>query len=347
MYRHLLLLPFLLAGVAVFAALVNDELYNSGWRLNTDNDLLTGQRTDRDYTGSLALTLSGKRVQQHPVSIDSWRGGIDRLLGFSPRRKSADLCQFHSQQYGMTLFTPDDIDSTGPVYGDRPYASLFFMSNSEFTVLPEKDIAYVSRLTVGFLGLDMAESVQGALHAITGSRLPNGWDNQISAGGEPTAMLTYAVQNNVYSAKNTQFKTEYEANAGFISDVNAGFSWRWGRIHSPWWGFNPYQSKYVQQSMPVFASNAAGKKNELFLWAGARLNLRIYNAFLQGQFRHSEVTVSSGDLQRLVAEYWMGGTMEFSRKYHASIFLRGSSDEFKGPKSRGLAWVGLTFSRAY
>jgi len=331
----------------VIASEAAEEKYNSGWRLNTDNDLLAGQRTDRDYTGSLALTLSGKRAQEYPVTIDSWRAGIDGLLGFPQWYQDSTKHQFHSQQYGMTLFTPDDIESAAPVLDDRPYASLFYLSNSEFTVLPEKNTAYVSRLTIGFLGLALSENVQGALHAITDSKVPSGWDNQVSAGGEPTAMLTYAVQNNIYSSKNQQFKTEYEANAGFITDVNMGFSWRWGRIHSSWWEFNPYQSKYIQQSMPVFASNAAEKKNELYLWAGARLNLRLYNAFLQGQFRESAVTISSEDLQRLVAEYWFGGTVEFSKKYYASIFLRGTTDEFKGPKSRSLAWVGLVFSRAY
>jgi len=337
---------------SAIAAEIPQEKYNSGWRLNADNDLLAGQRTDRDYTGSLALTLSGRRAQEYFLSIDSWRAGIDNLFDFSSLYRKPVHSRYHSQQYGMTLFTPDDIDTSAPVFDDRPYASLFFMSNSEFTVVPEKDTAYVSRLTVGFLGLDMAENVQGALHAITGSRVPNGWDNQVSAGGEPTAMLSYAVQNNIYGTKSQQLKTEYEANAGFITDINMGFSWRWGRIHSPWWAFNPYQSKYIQQSMPVFASDQVGgdlaqKKNELYLWAGARLNLRLYNAFLQGQFRRSEVTISSGDLQRLVAEYWFGATAELAKKYHASIFLRGTTDEFRGQKSRSLAWVGLVFSRAY
>ncbi len=32
-------------------------------------------------------------------------------------------------------------------------------------------------------------------------------------------------------------------NLEFITDANAGVSWRWGRIRSPWWAYNPYQSK--------------------------------------------------------------------------------------------------------
>ena len=77
------------------------------------------------------------------------------------------------------------------------------------------------------------------------------------------------------------------------------------------------------------------------------MNLRIYNALLQGLFRHSEVTVSSDNMERLVAEYWFGVTREFAKKYYASFFIRGHSNEFKGPDARSAVWGGLIFSRAY
>ena len=342
-YFFILCLPY----AFVSAAEIGDEKYNSGWRINTDNDLLTGQTTDRDYTGGLALTLSGRRVQEYPVSIDTWRAAIDGLISFPHLYDSAETMFFHSQQYGMALFTPEDISSVAPVYDDRPYGSLFYLSNTEFSVTPDKETAYISMLTIGFLGLDLAEDVQNGLHSITDSDVPNGWQNQVSSGGEPTAMLTYGVQNNLFSSNTQQLKLEYEANLGFITDVNTGVSWRWGRIHSPWWAFNPYQSKYMQQSMPVFSSDKSEHKNELYLWAGGRLNFRIYNALLQGQFRHSEVTVSNDDMERMVAEYWFGVTGEIAKKYYASIFVRGHTDEFKGVNARNAAWVGLVFSRAY
>ena len=347
MFRHFLFLLLCISSSSASAEQYGSELYNSGWQINVDNDLWTGQSIDRDYTGALAVTLSGKRAQDYLVSIDFLRAGVDGLVAFPDLYETSEYMSFHSQQYGMTLFTPDDIVSATPVYDDRPYGSLFFMSNTEFTVVPGKDRAYVSMLSIGFLGLDLAEDVQSGLHSLTDSDVPNGWQYQVSSGGEPTAMLTYGVQNNIYSSKQQQLKLEYEANLGFITDVNAGFSWRWGRINSPWWAFNPYQSRYMQQSMPIFSSNSTESKDEFYLWAGARLNLRIYNAFLQGQFRHSEVTVSSSDMERLVAEYWFGTTMEFAKKYYASLFIRGHTEEFKGPNARSAAWGGVVFSRAY
>ncbi len=343
MYRCVL--PALLCFAPAFAGEYGNESYNSGWQINIDNDLLTGQSSDRDYTGGTAVTLSGKRVQQYPLSIDGWRAGIEGLINFPQLYQLSDFMAFHSQQYGIALFTPDDIDSVNPVYDDRPYASLLFMSNTEFTVVPENNRAYVSILTIGVLGLGLAEGVQRRLHSVTDSTVPSGWQNQVSDGGEPTAMFTYGVQNKLYASDSQQLKLEYEGNLGYITDANIGFSWRWGRINSPWWTFNPYQAKYMQQSMPLFSGDSA--KPEFYLWAGGRLNLRIYNALLQGQFRHSEVTVSSADMQRLIAEYWFGLTSKFVEKFTASIFLRGHTDEFNGQNARSAAWVGLVFSRAY
>jgi len=345
MFRCLLYILIFTFTASVSAAQYGTEKYNSGWQLNTDNDGPVEQ-TDRDYTGGVSLTLSGKRVQEYMVSIDPLRAGIDNFFGFSKLYQSSDYMTFHSQQYGLALFTPNDIESFTPIYDDRPYASLIFMSNTEFTVVPGEDRAYLSILSIGFLGLDLAENLQRGLHELTGSDNPNGWQYQVSSGGEPTAMLTYGVQDHLYSSSSQQMKLEYEANLGFITDVNAGLSWRWGRINSPWWAFNSYQSKYMKQSMPIFSSDKA-HRNEFYLWAGARLNLRLYNSLLQGQFRHSEVTVSSDDMQRLVAEYWLGVTKEFAKKYYMSLFVRGHSDEFKGPYARNAAWAGLVFTRTY
>ncbi len=86
----------------VIADNIGDEKHNSGWQINADNDLLTGQSTDRDYTGGLALTLSGKRVQDYLLSIDAWRAGIDGLVKFPHLYQSSDTMVFHSQQYDIS-----------------------------------------------------------------------------------------------------------------------------------------------------------------------------------------------------------------------------------------------------
>lgn len=85
--------------------------------------------------------------------------------------------QLHSVQYGAMLFTPEDIIDPAPIFDDRPYGSLFYISNTELTVAPSSDNAWLSTLTFGILGLSAAETIQQALHAVTDSDTANGWDN--------------------------------------------------------------------------------------------------------------------------------------------------------------------------
>lgn len=70
-----LLLACLLVGRLAYAkeAIIPSlagEPYDSGWSLQMDNDLLTPKNHDRDYTGGIAVTFAGKRVQQWPISLD-------------------------------------------------------------------------------------------------------------------------------------------------------------------------------------------------------------------------------------------------------------------------------------
>ena len=204
------------------------EAYNSGWQLNIDNNLFTRYMKDRDYTGGIAFTASGSRAQSGWLNIDPVRGWVfDSLPMFA---KDNSVIKKHSVQYGMVLFTPEDISTTQPVLDDRPFASLFYISNTELRVHPSKDKAYRSSFTIGLLGLDLAGEVQSTLRTITGSDEANGWDNQISSGGEPTAMLTLSVQQKQSNADSYQLSSHLEANAGFSTDINAGLNLRWADL---------------------------------------------------------------------------------------------------------------------
>jgi hypothetical protein len=326
-----------------------EEKYNTGWRLNLDNDILA--ESDRDYTGGIALTLSGRRAQEYLFSLEGVRNWLDGLLGIHRRYAPQPHFQLHSVQYGTMLFTPEDITEPAPIFDDRPYGSLFFIANTELTVAPSDDKAWLSTLTFGFLGLDAAEYIQKAIHALTDSDVANGWDNQISSGGEPTLMYTLSVQQNhidrVNSARRHELKTAYEANAGFSTDVNASLSWRWGRINTPWWSINPQHAEYINLGTPVAAGNEQTGPRELYVWAGSSVKYRFYSALMQGQFRNSIVKFSSDEVEKLLAQVWLGATWEFADNIRGSFFYRASSKEFKGPNAHYPVWAGLIISRAY
>jgi hypothetical protein len=326
-----------------------EQKYNSGWLLNLDNDILA--ESDRDYTGGIALTLSGRRAQEYLVSLEGVRNWLDNLLHINRLYDNQPHFQLHSVQYGAMLFTPGDITDPAPIFDDRPYGSLFYISNTELTVASANDKAWLSTLTFGLLGLKAAELIQDALHTVTGSDVANGWDNQISSGGEPTLMYTLSRQDNhidaVPETVRHELKTAYEANIGFSTDINTSLSWRWGRINTPWYGFNPQHAEYIQLGAPVVAGNRPADRGELYIWAGTSVKYRFYSSLMQGQFRESIVKFSSDEVQKLLAQIWLGATWEFASNIRGSFFYRASSREFKGPNAHYPVWAGLAISRAF
>ena len=320
------------------------ESYNTGWQLNIDNNLFTRYMKDRDYTGGIAFTASGSRAQSGWLNIDPVRGWVfDNLPMFDTDNS---VIKKHSVQYGMVLFTPEDISTTQPVLDDRPFASLFYISNTELRVYPSKDKAYRSSLTIGLLGLDIAGDIQSTLHTITGSDEANGWDNQISSGGEPTAMLTLSVQKKQSNADSYQLSSHLEANAGFSTDINAGLNWRWGRLNTPWWSFNPSHHEYIS-SAATSARGVTGSKPEFYIFASANVKYRFYSSLLQGQFRDSIHTLENDQIEQFLGSISTGVTREFGDNLRLSFFVRGVSPEIKGPNARNLWWASLVINRAW
>lgn len=58
------------------------EKYSTGWAFYLDNDALTTGESDEDYTGGFAVTLSGRRATEYPISLDGWLNGLDRFSRF-------------------------------------------------------------------------------------------------------------------------------------------------------------------------------------------------------------------------------------------------------------------------
>ncbi len=110
-------------------------------------------------------------------------------------------------------------------------------------VIPEEFLTYQSTLTIGILGLPIAGELQKTLHKVTDGDKPEGWDHQISAGGEPTARYSLVRSRNhpfnLDGPWRFELKTSSEANLGYTTDIGVSVSLRWGVIETPWWTFNP------------------------------------------------------------------------------------------------------------
>ena len=320
------------------------EKYNSGWQLNIDNNIFQRYMKDRDYTGGIAFAVSGKRAQSGWLNVDPVRAWIFNDTGLISHHET-DVKK-HNVQYGIIFITPDDVTATEPILDDRPFASLFYISSTELTFSVSSDVAYRSSFSFGILGLELAGEIQKSLHYVTGSDEANGWGNQISAGGEPTAKLSLSAQYKLSASGNSQTSTYIEGNAGYSTDVNAAVNWRWGRLNTPWWSFNP--SHYDYMAAPAASVRSIkGSLPEFYIYAGFDLKYRLYNSMLQGQFRESVHTLSRDEIEPVLLSGTTGVTREFGDNLRISLFVRGVSPEIKGPNARNLWWASLEIKRAW
>ncbi|WP_129641632.1 lipid A deacylase LpxR family protein [Peristeroidobacter agariperforans] len=311
-------------------------------RVQVDNDLFAGGNQDRDYTGGLGITLSGERARDGLLSLDPLLARLDRLV-FNGEETNVH----YARQIGLLAFTPKNTLVREVQPDDRPYASLLFLSNGRVTVDEDDRGAWTSSLTIGVLGLSVSESLHSAVHELVGSERPLGYDHQISAGGEPTARYTLARQQLWIADPSGQIdvKTTLQGSVGFLTETSASISVRAGRFNSPWWSFAPELTDYM--AAPVPSESYRGGR-ELYVFAGARVKARAYNAFLQGQFRDSEVRYTSGEVQPLLAEAWIGVVTQILDQTQLSYALHYQTAELRdGPASRDALWGAVQLTHAF
>jgi Uncharacterized protein conserved in bacteria (DUF2219) len=142
-----------------------------------DEHLLTNGSRDQDYNGGGEVTFSGEREGPIGRALDRALGFVDNRLCPRDRFAAPGWQTGHALAVGLLIFTPGDLAAHEVVDGDRPYASLFFLSAGRRYVSTDADVAYNSSLTFGMLGLPAARSVQHALHSLTGSVQPQGWSH--------------------------------------------------------------------------------------------------------------------------------------------------------------------------
>jgi len=331
----------------------NQEPDNSGWSVQVDNDLIAGGSRDQDYTGGFAVTLSGNRVNHYRFTPAQLRSRLERFIGLEDFLLGQDHYRVHALEFGAALFTPSDISQSAFNPLDRPYASLFFLNSTHQMVLPKRKLSIKSGLTIGVLGLNLAESLQENIHSVVGAQAPKGWQHQISAGGEPTAKYSLGFQRAAFQRGYTnglaqELNWTGNVNVGFNSGFGAGFNWRYGRINTPWWSFNPHQSEYIN----LGANVATGARDnvrvrERYVYAGSTMNYSLYNSFVQGQFRDRSVAVDRSDVNPLSAEIWGGLSMDIGTRLRADIFLRTRTRDIALAESKRLTWGGLTLSRSF
>lgn len=318
-----------------------------GWSLHLDNDLLVSSDRDQDYTGGFAVTLSGKHARRFPVSTDRMRQAVGRQLRLPGSTRGSYSLRVRVTEFGVALFSPANITSSEPLHDEHPYASLFFLTSAQQALLKTGDVALSSELTLGLLGLPVAENLHQAIHRTTGSEIPRGWEYQISAGGEPTARYTLGLQRKILSTRQVgrpdiDMNATARASVGFTTDVSLGLNARFGLIRKPWWTFNPHQSEYTTRPTPGSLAYAS-PLSEVYAYVGTSARYRAYSALLQGQFRDSDVVYRASDLQNILYEHWAGLSVQFGDGLRAEVFIRDRSAGLQADRNARITWGGISF----
>lgn len=316
--------------------------FDSSWALTLDNDFLVPGPHDQDYTYGINLAYTGHRAERHLTWLHAIHEKLDSRPYIEPTIASAEA--YRGAEYGLLGFTPEDGSIAEPNPQDRPYASLIYVASSFESYYPSRGESWRSTLTLGVLGLDLVGDIQRAVHEVLGQQKPQGWSNQISAGGEPTVRLSISRQKLLYNeGTGLEVKTTLLGSAGFITEASSSLSLRAGRIRSPWISFNPELASYGEHSNPADSTDTS----EHYFWAGAAVKMRVYNAFLQGQFRESEVSYDYDELNHVILEAWMGYRFSLASGYSFGYFLRGHTSEIRsGNANRSVVWGGIIISKA-
>jgi hypothetical protein len=314
----------------------------SGVRVQIDNDLFAGGERDRDYTGGFAVSFSGTSARDRYLSLDSALGAIDAFV--SPLDATTTR---HARQIGLMVFTPRDVLSSAPVQNDRPYASLLFSTNGRVRVEADDRTAWSTSLTVGVLGLSLTERLHGAVHELVGSEHPQGYEHQISAGGEPTAR--YALARHyllvAHPTSRLDVKATVQGSVGYLTETSAALTMRFGHFDSAWWSFAPELTDYIAATTPIDAE-ASGA--ETYMYAGVRVKARAYNAFLQGQFRESTVRYSFDEIEPIVVDAWIGFMTQLFDRTQVSYTLNYQTAELRdGPANREALWGSVQLSHSF
>ncbi len=161
--------------------------------LQIDQDFLMapfGKNQDRNYTQGTTLTYMAEGQEQQNVLFLPHKlldNLVSNVLGGEAVRNPLPA----AFTIGVSAFTPKDIRTYYPEYGDRPYSNLVFFSTSTSRI-NNRGRMYTWDFTYGLLGTNVGKEFQNLTHRmryLNGRGVPLGWDTQIGKGGKPVFMV--------------------------------------------------------------------------------------------------------------------------------------------------------------
>lgn len=317
---------------------VHAEPQDRGLAIYMDQDLFVPfSNEDRDYTMGMAFEFFWEK-DKGLYPFDNLIKKAGQWLGISD--KDNDIVD--SFMLGTLAYTPDNLSDSQPIFNDRPYASLIYLSNKR--VRADSERALATEFLLGIIGTGFAREVQTEFHAWYRSLndsdepvKPLGWDHQISDGGELTMRfrLTNSRLHTKLSVPGTvDVSSTIGLSLGFQTNASASVAVRLGNIKSRFWSL-PFDPVNRGNFVPSRA------RNEWYFWSAMRALVVAYDALLQGQFRDSDVEYSADEIERLVYDGGSGFTWGFE-KSQLTISVNAKSSDLK-VMSRKQVWGGVHY----
>ncbi|MDH5423752.1 MAG: lipid A deacylase LpxR family protein [Gammaproteobacteria bacterium] len=351
--KYIIAVLFYICSANALSGQEKDSFYwSSISSYHVDQDLLAGEyNEDRNYTMGVTLVWAGDISRDHILSTHSFLNALDRYLGITTTPSSASV------SLGVTAFTPDNLQDSSPIFTDRPYSSLLFSSSSQ--VYKRSDtFATESSLTLGVLGLPIAEVVQTAIHVV--SRFlrnrdrpynPEGWDHQISNGGEPTFKYTWTAYQYLPVAKYFDAALSFDGSFGYYTNVSAGAGMRLGKFNDRDKFWNIIKLQDPQSDANKMLSNRSLAKmiapEEIYFSAGYRQRYVEYNALLQCQVGDSDVCLDASDIENNIEEISLAITYTPVDSGTWSVNCNKRSSEHKLADARDHRWCGINYYRLF
>lgn len=290
------------------------------WSLSADDDIVAG--SDRYYTGGFALTWV-PTSQPPPEWAVYLARSIPWIQGASVVRPVYAL--------GQSVFTPRDITLANPPLDDRPYAGWLWGAIG-LDVETERQSDQLS-LTLGVVGpASLAEQIQSAIHRITRSPAPQGWETQLH--DEFGVALTYqhawrGLASGTLAGLPFDLLPYVGGAVGNVSTyANAGLTVRWGTGLSS--DFGPLR---IRPGPPGSAFFVPASATAWYVFAGLDGRAVARNIFLDGNTFQDSRNVDKnplvGDLEAGVEITWQDVRLSYTQVFRTREFkTQGASARF-------------------
>ncbi|MGL5251289.1 MAG: lipid A deacylase LpxR family protein [Enterovibrio sp.] len=259
---------FSVSGV-LLAALLSPLAHSGTLEISFDNDSLSGK--DREYSSGIFLRWS-----------DSFA--------------DSDAHKGYSIAIGSQIWTPSDIAQPQPMPNERPYAGLLYLQGGLFW--QNENNAYKGHLLLGTTGPSShAQNGQKAVHALIGSKNPEGWDYQIH--DQTVVQGSVEVHRALWRSVWQEISVVGKAQAGnFQSEVATGINYRLGLdLLNSFGAVSSWAGNHLHSGM------LAKSQHGLFFVAGVEGRYRFTDLTIEGskpsqnaelQIKHQQIATMLG-----------------------------------------------------